>query len=268
VTPLPATPTPGSGKVPSGFRAAASTVVEPYTNTGWAKEIVHEKTGIEMVYVPAGSFAMGSPASEAGQGEQRQRQVTLTKAFYLGRYEVTQEQWERVMGNNPSEFKQVGKTAPVEKVSWTDCQEYVGKLNTLDPRPSPPGTFRLPTEAEWEYACRAGTTGAYAGILDEMGWYDKNSGKTTHPVGQKKPNAWGLWDMHGNVWEWCADWAGNYPAGPATDPAGPETGECRVMRGGSWNFDASICRAARGWGDYPGSRNSVYGLRLARTVSP
>jgi len=193
---------------------------------------------LDLVLIRPGTFTMGSDEG----GDERAHQVTLTKPFYLGKYEVTQEQWQQVMGGNPSVFK--GAKNPVENVSWDDCQEFMGKL-----RKKVPGeAFRLPTEAEWEYACRAGTTGEYAGDLDAMAWYDSNSGGKTHPVGGKKPNAWGLYDMHGNVWEWCADGYGDYPNGAATDPNGPNTGSIRVLRGGSWFHVGALCRSAlRRW---------------------
>jgi formylglycine-generating enzyme required for sulfatase activity len=177
--------------------------------------------------------------------------VTLTKGFYLGAHEVTQAQWEKVMGKNPSRFQKAGPEAPVEMVSWDDCQAFCQKAG---------GGLRLPTEAEWEYACRAGTTGPYAGDLDEMAWYLGNSDGTTRAVGSKKPNAWGLHDMHGNVWEWCRDWEGGGYTGiltvdargraaryvdvPLTDPAGPPAGDSRVLRGGSWADYPRYCRSA------------------------
>jgi formylglycine-generating enzyme required for sulfatase activity len=169
---------------------------------------------LEMVRIPAGEFMMGSPDSDkdAFSQEKPQHQVRITKPFYLGKYLVTQEQWEAVMGNNPSQFR--GPKNPVEQVSWDVCQEFVKKLNAK----SGPGggKFQLPSEAQWEYACRAGSTTHYFfgddkpyGLpdkeLDDYAWYDKNSGRKTHPVGAKKPNAWGLYDMHGNVEEWCQD---------------------------------------------------------------
>ncbi|MBP5320757.1 MAG: formylglycine-generating enzyme family protein, partial [Kiritimatiellae bacterium] len=161
---------------------------------------------------------------------------------------------------NPSRYK--GDNLPVEQVSWEDCQEFIAKGNKelgLE--------FRLPTEAEWEYACRAGTTGAYGGTggLDEMGWYSNNSGSKTHSVGQKKPNAWGLYDMHGNVWEWCADWYDDYPPGSVTDPTGPAFGGNRVLRGGGWCNLALHCRSAYRLRDLPGGR---YGFRLVCSAGP
>jgi len=266
-------------RVPAGCRAAAGTKAEPYTKSGWAQEIVHEATGMEMVYVPAGNFLMGIiPWNDSDGTDEtaryvpwlmQQHQVKLTKGFYMGKYEVTQAQWEKVMGNNPSLFSgkltedeilvkygvpiaqhDAGPDAPVEHVSWTDCQTFCQKAG---------GGLRLPTEAEWEYACRAGTQGGMPDNPDETGWHIENSGGTTHPVGLKKPNAWGLYDMQGNVWEWCQDWSGRYEGSgeAATDPTGPKgpaqpNPEARhVVRGGAWGdyrskFHPAI-RAAGSW---------------------
>ena len=173
--------------------------------------------------------------------------------------EVTQGQWKGVMGDNPSEFK--GDDRPVERVSWDDCQKFIATVNAR----LPDVQMRLPTEAEWEYACRARKGGAYGGTgkLDEMGWYDWNSGNQTHPVKQKRPTAWGLYDMHGNVWEWCADyWYGEYPSGSATDPPGPASGSFRVLRGGSWIDRDSNCRSAGRDRSDPGFRFRDLGFRL------
>ena len=177
--------------------------------------------------------------------------------------EVTQGQWKGVMGDNPSEFK--GDDRPVENVSWDDCQKFIVKVNAQ----LAGERLRLPTEAEWEYACRAGTGGAYGGTgnLDEMGWYDGNSGRRTHPVKQKRPNAWGLYDMHGNVWEWCADRYGEYPSGSATDPTGPSDGGGRVIRGGGWNGVARDCRSASRGGYEPGFRGHSLGFRPALALA-
>jgi len=221
---------------------------------------------MEMIYCPPGEFMMGSPANEEGQeGNETQHRVRLTKGFWLGKYPVTQRQWRSVMGGNPSYFK--GDDLPVETVSWNDCQEFIKKVNAALGCGA-----RLPTEAEWEYACRAGTTGAYGGTgnLDEMGWFcDNSGGATTHPVGQKKPNAWGLCDMHGNVWEWCADRYGGYSTGSVSDPQGPASGGRRVLRGGGWSSDARRCRSAGRLSDYPGFRyNSIGGFRLSCSAGP
>jgi formylglycine-generating enzyme required for sulfatase activity len=178
--------------------------------------------------------------------------------------EVTQAQWRAVMGNNPSHFK--GDDLPVEQVSYEDAQEFIRKLNALDPGKS----YRLPTEAEWEYACRAGTTEGRYGDIDAIAWWIKNSDNQTHAVGQKQPNAWGLYDMLGNVWELCADWKGPYRVGPAggprIDPTGPPSGNYRVSRGGSW-FDAApaVSMTFRSSPE-PTYRGNSLGFRLARAV--
>ncbi len=239
--------------VPAGCQAKAGTTPEPYTNSGWAKEIVHETTGIELMYIPAGAFVMGSPESEAGRYRQEEVQhpVTISCGFYLGKHAVTQGQWERLMKSNPSHFK--GENLPVETVSWNDAQDFCRQAG-----------FRLPTESEWEYACRAGTTGAYSGtgILDSMGWYDDNSGGKTHPVGQKAPNGWGLYDMHGNVWEWCADAEDLSPTDVVT-PAKPDSSPRRPFRGGSWFSLASLCRSAYRVRGGAGARGDNQGFRVA-----
>jgi formylglycine-generating enzyme required for sulfatase activity len=207
---------------------------------------------------------MGSPSSEKGRDDdERQHEVQLTKGFWLGATPVTQRQWEAVMGDNPSAFR--GADRPVEHVSWYDCVAFMAELSAWGV------ASRLPTEAEWEYACRAGTTGpTYLGVndaatLDRLGWYWDNSEWDTHPVGQKAPNAWGLHDMLGNVWEWCADWKADYPSGRQVDPKGPGTGACRVLRGGSWGDDASRLRAADRDDSSPDSRDRGLGFRVARS---
>ncbi len=230
--------------------------------------------GMEFVLIPAGSFIMGSPSNEAGRdNHERQHQVTLTKEFYIQTTELTQWQWKAVMGGNPSWFSDCGDDCPVEKVSWDDVQEFIRRLNQKEGIDK----YRLPTEAEWEYAARAGSTTAFAngGItelvcghdsnLDAMGWYCGNSGKKTHPVAQNKPNAWGLFDMHGNVWEMCQDWFGKYPSGVVTDPKGPASGTYRVDRGGSWVSFARYGRSASRRGYTPYFRVNRLGFRLART---
>ena len=183
--------------------------------------------GIEFVWVPAGEFQMGSTSRHAGDNEQPVTRVRISQGFYLGKYEVTQDEWQAVMGSNPSSFSGCGR-CPVEQVSWEDAQAFIGRLNAS----SGGGRYRLPTEAEWEYAARAGTTtDTYAGnmtqplgndpVVDGIAWYYENSGLQTHPVGQKSPNGFGLHDMLGNVWEWVGDWYGAYPGGAVTDPSGP-----------------------------------------------
>jgi formylglycine-generating enzyme required for sulfatase activity len=202
---------------------STSSVPDKFTNS----------IGMKFVLIPAGEFTMGSPENEQGRdSNEPQHKVKITKPFYMQTTEVTQAQWKAVMGNNPSYFK--GNDLPVETVSWDDAQEFIKKLSAKE------GVkYRLPTEAEWEYACRAGSTtkfyfGEDESKLDEYAWYHNNSDGKTHPVGQKKPNAWGLYDMHGNVWEWCQDWYGAdyYKNSPAEDPQGPASAESRVLRGG------------------------------------
>ena len=233
---------------------------------------------IEMIWIAPGSFTMGEDSSA--------HRVTLTKGYWLGKYEVTQGQWQAVMGSNPSNFKNVGPNGPVEKVSWTDAMDFCRKLTERERAAGrlPAGyEYTLPTEAQWEYACRAGTTTAFGygnseGSLYQYGNYCESSNTndlswkdTSHndgydktaPVGHYKPNAWGLYDMHGNVWEWCSDWYGDYPSGSATDPTGPNSGSGRVYRGGSWYGDASGCRAACRFNCDPSNRNNNLGFRLA-----
>jgi len=207
----------------------------------------------KFVRIPAGKFRMGSP--------EKLHTVTLTKPFELMTTPVTQALWEFVMGGNPSCFK--GPDRPVEEVSWDDAQGFISKLNAM----LGVNSFRLPTEAEWEYACRAGTTSAMYGNLDKVAWHENNSGNETHSVGQKQPNAWGLYDMLGNVWEWCQDWYGGYPDGEVIDPVGSSSGSVRVNRGGSWISDARDVHAANRNYVAPGSRSNRLGFRLARSLS-
>ena len=183
-----------------------------------------------------------------------QHKVTLTRGFWMLETPVTQAMWEDIVETYPCHFS--GKDLPVEQVSWDDCQEFCKKLSKKLGL-----TVSLPTEAQWEYACRAGTTGAYAGNLGKMGWYSSNSRRKTHPVGQKKPNAWGLYDMHGNVWEWCQDWYGLYSASPTSDPTGPNSGSYRVNRGGGWGDGAQCCRSAIRFRTSPDSRCNDLGFR-------
>ena len=229
-------------------------------------------SGIEMVWCPPGTFAMGSPEDEPERVfVEKQHKVTLTRGFWFGKYEVTQAQWEAVMGNNPSQFK--GNRLPVECVSWSDCQDFIEKLNA-----DGEGGFRLPSEAQWEYACRAGTTTPFSfgktittDQVNYNGDYPYGKGKRgeyrekTTPIGSFPANAWGLHDMHGNVWEWCQDWYGDYPKGGVTDPTGPNWGEFRVLRGGSWPIAALNCRAAARHGLPPDAAVNHYGFRLLRT---
>ena len=218
--------------------------------------LVIEALKLELMPIPAGSFSMGSSVQEQDRADDEGPQtiVTITKPFWLSRTEVTQEQWKAVMGNNPSNFK--GKDLPVEKISWEDAIAFCEKLNRDLENTLPAGyRYSLPTEAQWEYACRAeSTTRFYFGDdpeydqLDKYAWYAGNSSDKTHAVGTKLPNRWDLYDMHGNVWEWCMDWYGEYKGGSTSDPRGADSGEYRVLRGGGWHFDGLDCRAAdRNW---------------------
>jgi formylglycine-generating enzyme required for sulfatase activity len=226
---------------------------------------VREYGGIEMVWCPPGGFLMGSPEDEVDRFDnETQHRVTLTNGFWMAKTETTQGQWERVMGENPSGFS--GEDLPVETVNWDDVQGWLEKMNEKAPLPSG-WKWALPTEAQWEYACRAGTERAFAGDLDEMAWYGENSGSTTNPVGTKQANAWGLHDMHGNVWEWCSDWYGDYSSGSSSDPTGATTGDFRVFRGGSWLSVARGCRSAYRAGYSPDFRGRRLGFRPALVPS-
>ena len=265
------------------------------TKTGETKTItLPGGATMEMIYVSPGSFMMGSPSSEDGRNDdEAQHSVTLTKGFWLGKYEVTQAQWQSVMGYNPSRFKSPDR--PVENVSWNDCQEFLRTINAKMPCGA-----RLPTEAEWEYACRAGTgsslpsgknlvvLGANNGRnLNPIAWYGGNSSVTfelsngedcsdwaekefggssagTHPVGKKDANKWGFYDMIGNVYEWCTDTYDKdyYSTGPAVDPCNLASGVSRVIRGGCWGYYSRFCRSASRSGGEAGSRIEVCGFRL------
>ena len=216
----------------------------------------------EMVYVEGGSFDMGATyekGSDAYDWEKPVHRVTLSD-YYIGKCEVTQELWKAVMGGNPSHFK--GAQKPVESVSWNDCQEFVSRLSILTGR-----TFRLPTEAEWEYAARGGKKSRhykYSGSdkIDDVAWHDGNSGGSTHAVGTKTANELGIYDMSGNVEEWCSDWYGDYSAGAQTNPQGPSSGSIRVLRGGSWGGLARFCRVSNRNRNGPRYSYNFIGLRL------
>jgi formylglycine-generating enzyme required for sulfatase activity len=237
------------------------------------KEITNS-IGMKLVLIPKGTFMMGSPEIEEGhQKDENQHEVTISKGYYLGVYEVTQAQYEKVIGKNPSLYQGaiVGNEnadLPVENVSWHDAVEFCKKLSDLPEEKKAGRVYRLPTEAQWEYACRAGSKTAYSfddeeGLLPEYGWFSSNSSDRTHTVGLLEPNAWGLYDMHGNVWEWCNDRYGEYPKGAVSDPTGPRKGSDRVLRGGSWNGVASYCRSALRYWYVPSFRNNYLGFRLA-----
>ena len=233
-----------------------------------------------MVRVEAGTFTMGATAEmkDPFSDEKPTHRVTLTNDYYIGKYEVTQALWKAVMGNNPSKFKgnnqalwktMMGKNPskfegdnlPVEQVSWDDCQEFISKLNRITGK-----MFRLPTEAEWEYAARGGNKSRgyqYSGSnnLLDVAWFD-NSGSKTHAVGTKQANELGIYDMSGNVWEWCQDWYGKYNSSSQVNPTGANRGSDRVFRGGCWYFDARICRSSCRGGITPDHSNDCLGLRL------
>jgi len=244
--------------------------------------------GMSFVKIPAGTFTMGSPDGETeypigsgvtpdaelGQGtDETPYQVTLTQDYYIQTTEVTQGQWQAVMGSNPSSFSSCGDDCPVERVSWNDIQTFLSTLNGMGQ-----GTYRLPTEAEWEYAARSGSTTAfpngdittttcsYDTNLDSLGWYCYNSGNVTHPVAQKRANAWGLYDMHGNVAEYCDDWYAAYPTDPVSDPAGADAdnGPGKVHRGGGWGSWVPTCRSAKRYARLSHLVDYATGFRLVR----
>jgi formylglycine-generating enzyme required for sulfatase activity len=281
-SPLPA-PVPPEERVPSppspvkSERSSSSPVKVANIQSGRraSERMILTVKNVEYAFrwCPAGTFQMGSPESETSRdNDETQHRVTLSQGFWMQETEVTQEQWESVMGNNPSNFK--GGRLPVEKVSWNDCQEYMRKLNALV---SSDYEFSLPTEAQWEYACRAGSTTAYGfgdsrEQLKDYAWFGAvfveesltaSSGETTNRVGQKKANAWGLYDMHGNVWEWCSDWYVDYPVGSVTDPTGANSGSSRALRGGCWLGNAEFCRSAFRNYDLPSAGLNGLGVRCS-----
>jgi formylglycine-generating enzyme required for sulfatase activity len=247
----------------------ASYVVPKFGNPEIPGTFASSSTGMKFVLIPEGEFDMGSFSEEKGRSDYESpvHRVIIKNPFYMGKSSVTQKQWKKTMGNNPSHFK--GEDRPVEMVSWNEVQEFVNKLNSKE------GTdrYRLPSEAEWEYACRAGTQTRYSfgeeeSKLNEYAWYAENSYSKTHPIGQKKPNPWGLYDMHGNVWEWIQDsWYENYSDSPLNgsvweDKNSPD----RVSRGGSWFCNVGFCRSASRFRRNPESRISNMGFRLLREL--
>lgn len=249
---------------PSVFLACVALGLWASVTCGWPSQTKKPKeltldlgNGIQMqvMLIPAGKFQMGFQAEDRKHyaTEMQGRKVTLSKTFYMGKYPVTQQQWLALMPSNPSRFK--GPEHPIHGVSWKQANEFCRKLAEKTSRP-----VRLPTDAEWEYACRAATkTGFYFGndpnALGDHAWYGDNSQGTTHPVGQKKPNAWGLYDMCGNVWEWCSDWYHrlDHTTGPVTDPKGPQKSplDAHVLRGGAWHTDPVYSRSVMRGGDFP-----------------
>lgn len=230
-------------------------------------QIKKNHIGMEFVPIPAGSFTMGS---EKRKDEQPVHRVTISQGFLMGRYEVTAAEWKAVMGREPNSFK--GDLLPVQFVSWNEAQEFIRRLNQMNDGYS----YRLPTEAEWEYACRAGTTTEYADELEWIAWYAENSNDKLHKVGYKHPNAWGLYDMEGNIWEYCQDWYSEnyYAQSPAVDPLGPASGQQRVERGGSYRdlgpvsaaYDNSDLRSAARRGINPAGLSDNEGFRLVAVV--
>lgn len=219
-------------------------------------------TGMEMIFVKGGCYQMGDIFGD-GDGDEKPVHEVCVSDFYIGKYEVTQGQWRQIMGSNPSQFSSCGDKCPVESVSWNDAQDFISRLNSRSGK-----RYRMPTEAEWEYAARSGgKREKYAGgnDVDAVAWYDSNSGSRTHPVGQKQPNGLGLYDMSGNVWEWCQDWYGGsyYNQSSRDNPGGPSSGSGRVGRGGSWSDTARVLRAASRVRRNPGSRSLRLGFRLA-----
>src|ERR1043166_2051343 len=254
----------------TGFAALAKPDRKDPSKKDGKPDQVTNSLGMKFAWIPAGSFLMGSPKQEKErQANETQHKVTLTKGFYMGIHLVTQEQWQAVMGNNPSGFKNE-KNLPVEVVSWNDCQKFLKKLVEKDKKP-----YRLPTEAEWEYACRAGTTTPFhfgETISTDQANYNGNGvygdgkkgvyrAKTT-PVGSFPANAFGLHDMHGNVLQWCQDWYGEYPQGNVVDPQGADKGQFRAVRGGSWHYGPDGCRSAYRFKNHPDDRYSNFGFRV------
>ena len=232
-----------------------------------------------LAWIEPGTFTLGSPTTELDRvnDEGPQTQVTISRGFWMSRYEVTQEEYLAVMGNDPSYFTGDMKR-PAEQMTWYDATNYCGKLTQQERSAGrlPAGfEYRLPTEAEWEYACRAGSTTRF-GYGDDLNyanlggyaWYVGNSDNTPHPVGQKQPNAWGLYDMHGNVFEWCLDYYGPYPGGSVTDPKGPASGSDHVIRGGCWYFDAKDCRSAYRFSLWPDGGDNGLGFRSVLAPAP
>lgn len=256
-----------SKKTNSGNRNSTSRTTSQRSTTGMTqaeKDRIIENLIANMVPVKGGTFTMGATSeqgSEAYNNEKPAHTVTLS-SFSIGKYEVTREEWLAVMGSCPSSFNEAKR--PVDYVSWDDCQEFIRKLNSMTGK-----QFRLPTEAEWEYAARGGNKRRvykkYSGSnsLGNVAWYTDNSNGQAHDVGSKLPNELGLYDMSGNVWEWCQDWYGSYDSFSQTNPAGASTGSNRVLRGGSWSNYSGDCRVSCRSGNAPGNRGIYFGLRLA-----
>ncbi len=236
-----------------------------------AGEATENSIGMQLAFIPAGEFDMGSPSDEKGrQYDETQHKVQITKAFRIGTTEVTQKQWQTVMGAPRGQFP--GEDRPVEKISWKDAVAFCQKLSEIESaKAGKPVVYRLPSEAEWEYACRAGAKAPFAGTgnEDDMAWYSDTSEEQTHPVAQKKPNAWGLFDMHGNVAEWCADYyQPEYDLKQTADPKGPTEGKERVVRGGSWDRFARSARCAARTTARESYQLGTVGFRVVMEVEP
>ncbi len=248
----------------SGGGSGATPAPDGSEDTLKVRTITVNGISFKMIKVEGGTFTMGATAEQGEDADiyaKPAHQVTLS-SYWIGEAEVTQALWEAVMGGNPSNFT-VDNTQPVEQVSWNTCQEFISRLNELTGR-----NFRLPTEAEWEYAARGGNQSQgykYAGsnTLDHVAWYYDNSDNTTHPVKQKAANELGLYDMSGNVWEWCSDWFGDYTASAQTNPQGATSGDTKVLRGGSWYHIEENARVSYRLNDFPDNSHYSYGLRLA-----
>jgi len=223
---------------------------------GWSAA-GNAQSQLTFVTIPAGNFLMGS--SDGEKNERPSHRVTITRAFELQDTETTQSEWQAVMGSNPSQFR--GDDRPVDSVSWTEAQEFIARLNAQDIGYH----YRLPTEAEWEYAARAGAPPDTASGVGQLGFHTGNSSLKSHPVRSMAPNAWRLFDMRGNVWEWVSDWYDGYRGSAVVDPQGPSKGKFRAVRGGGWHSTADALRATFRLGSPPEFRNSALGLRLART---
>lgn len=256
-------------------KAESSTKIQPLPSNPQQGTVWDNTIGMKLGWIPQGEFMMGTPEHD----EKPIHQVKISKGFYMGVHEVTQEQYQKVMGTNPSKYKgyditMIGSNPqevkmytnlPVEAVNWNEAVEFCNKLSQQESR-----TYRLPTEAEWEYACRAGTTTRYSfgdndSQLGDYAWWGTNSAKHIHPVGGKKPNPWGIYDMYGNVWEWCHDWYGKdyYASSPAIDPLGPVSGQFRVFRGGAWGIQTHLlCRSAARYSHDPNNRFDTVGFRV------
>ena len=247
-----------------------SNVKETVSKVAFVEKITKNSLGMEFVEIPPGEFLMGCSVgdSECDSDEKPLHKITLTKPFLIGKYEVTQAEWKKVMGNNPANFSKCGDTCPIENVSWNDAQEFIQRLCKMEKMN--PCHYSLPSEAQWEYAARAGTqTRFYWGnkVRDDYLWYDPNAKDTTHPVGKKKPNAWGLYDMLGNVWEWTGDTydANYYSKSVAIDPEVQTKTQKYVMRGGSWDHDDQYCRVSDRDFGVPDMDFNTVGFRIIKT---